>query len=79
MVYLYFSGSRSFLLLDPQATDSYVSVRPPTLTYRTRFVKRKYVLGAVQLLRNALGGEGGGHGVTLCDRGGGVGRALGNA
>ena len=26
------------------------------------------ILGAVQLLRNAVGGEGGGHGVTLCDR-----------
>ena len=36
--------------------------------------------GAVQLLRNALGGGGGGgHGVTLCDRGRGVGRALRNA
>ena len=35
-------------------------------------------IGAVQLLRNALGG-GGGHGVTHCDRGRGVGRALRNA
>ena len=32
--------------------------------------------GAVQLLRNALGGRGGvGHGVTLCDRGRGGGSA----
>ena len=33
------------------------------------------VLGAVQLLRDALGGRGDSHGVTLCDKGGGGGSA----
>ena len=45
-------------------------------SYKDKF-NSHHSYGAVQLLRNALGGVG--HGVTLCDRGEGGGRALRNA